>query len=139
VTFSDTIVRQVKLDTLETVKNELVSDINGLRADGGTALFDAMSSVLADTNKDTSTDRIRAVIILSDGADTASNGQLNQVLREVEASRSDLNPVIVIPVAYGSNADIDTLSSIARASSTTVQSGDPKNITKVLEIISSYF
>lgn len=139
VTFSDSIVQQVKLDTLETVKSELVSDINGLRADGGTALFDAMSSVLAETNKDTSTERIRAVIILSDGADTASNGQLNQVLREIEASRSDLNPVIVIPVAYGSNADIDTLSSIARASSTTVQSGDPKNITKVLEIISSYF
>ncbi len=139
VTFSDSIVEQVKLGTLETVKSDLVSDINGLRADGGTALFDAMSSVLAETNKDTSTERIRAVIILSDGADTASNGQLNQVLREIEASRSDLNPVIVIPVAYGSNADIDTLSSIARASSTTVQSGDPKNITKVLEIISSYF
>jgi hypothetical protein len=42
-------------------------------------------------------------------------------------------------VAYGSNADIETLSSIARASSTKVQSGDPKNITSVLDIISSYF
>jgi hypothetical protein len=64
---------------------------------------------------------------------------LNDVLRTIEASRTDLNPVIVIPVAYGSNADIDALSSIARASATTVQSGDPNNITRVLEIISSYF
>ena len=77
--------------------------------------------------------------MLSDGADTASTGQLSQVLKEIEASRSSLNPVIVIVVAYGSNADIDTLSSIARASSTKVQSGDPKNITSVLDIISSYF
>ncbi len=139
VTFSDSTVPQVKLGTLETVKSQLVSSINGLRADGGTALFDAMTSVLSDMNKETDGDRIRAVVVLSDGADTASNGQLNQVLREIESSRGDLNPVIVIVVAYGSNADIDTLSSIARASSTTVQSGDPKNITRVLDIISSYF
>lgn len=140
VTFSDNIVEQVRLGTLETVKTELTEDINRLRADGGTALFDAMSSVLDDVNdNDTATDRIRAVIVLSDGADTASSAELNQVLRAIEASRSDLNPVIVIMVAYGSNADIDTLSSIARSSSTTVQSGDPNNITRVLEIISSYF
>ncbi len=140
VTFSDTTYEQVKLGTLETVKTELTQDINSLRADGGTALFDAMEQVLEDVNdNDTATDRIRAVIVLSDGADTASSTELNQVLRAIEASRSDLNPVIVIMVAYGSNADIDTLSSIARASSTTVQSGDPNNITRVLEIISSYF
>ncbi len=139
VTFSDNAIVQVKLGRLESNKAELTDDINRLRADGGTALFDAMSSVIADVNADTATDRIRAVIILSDGADTASDTQLNQVLRDIEASRSDLNPVIVIMVAYGSNADIDTLSSIARASSTTVQSGDPNNITRVLEIISSYF
>jgi Ca-activated chloride channel family protein len=139
VTFSDSIIPRVPLGTLETVKSQLTSNISSLRADGGTALYDALTSVLSDMNKQTDTQRIRAVVVLSDGADTASNGQLNQVLREIEASRSDLNPVIVIVVAYGSNADIDTLSSIARSSSTTVQSGDPKNITKVLDIISSYF
>ncbi len=139
VTFSDSIVPRVPLGTLETVKSQLTTNISSLRADGGTALYDALTSVLSDMNKQTDTQRIRAVVVLSDGADTASNGQLNQVLREIEASRSDLNPVIVIVVAYGSNADIDTLSSIARSSSTTVQSGDPKNITKVLDIISSYF
>lgn len=138
-TFSDSIIEQVKLGTLETVKSELTSDIERLRADGGTALFDALTTVLDKVNDDTASERIRAVIVLSDGADTASAAQLNQVLRLIESSRSDLNPVIVIMVAYGSNADIDTLSSIARASSTTVQSGDPNNITRVLEIISSYF
>ncbi|MCA0457038.1 MAG: VWA domain-containing protein [Chloroflexi bacterium] len=139
VTFSDNIIEQVRLGTLETVKTELTEDINRLRADGGTALFDAMASVLEEVNTDTASERIRAVVVLSDGADTASSTELNQVLRAIEASRSDLNPVIVIMVAYGSNADIDTLSGIARASSTTVQSGDPNNITRVLEIISSYF
>ena len=47
--------------------------------------------------------------------------------------------MIVIPVAYGADADVNTLSSLARASNTRVQSGDARNILNVLEIISSYF
>jgi hypothetical protein len=78
-------------------------------------------------------------VLLSDGADTASNAQLNQVLQAIEATRDDVNPVIVVPVAYGSNADVEVLNSIARASSTTVQSGDPSTITGVLQLIGSYF
>ncbi|MEZ4672352.1 MAG: VWA domain-containing protein [Anaerolineae bacterium] len=139
VSFSDSIVPRVKLASFETVRQDLDANINGLRADGGTALFDALASTINDLNQDTASERIRAVVVLSDGEDTASSGVLNDVLRTIEASRTDLNPVIVIPVAYGSNADIDALSSIARASATTVQSGDPNNITRVLEIISSYF
>jgi hypothetical protein len=42
-------------------------------------------------------------------------------------------------VAYGSDADIAALNSIARASATKVQSGAPEDILQVLEIISSYF
>jgi Ca-activated chloride channel homolog len=139
VTFSDSIIPRVGLSSFETVRDDLDANINGLRADGGTALFDALASVISDLNQETASERIRAVVVLSDGEDTASSGVLNDVLRTIEASRTDLNPVIVIPVAYGSNADIDALSSIARASATTVQSGDPNNITRVLEVISSYF
>ena len=47
--------------------------------------------------------------------------------------------MLIIPVAYGSDADIAALNSIAQASATKVQSGDPKDILKLLEIISSYF
>jgi Ca-activated chloride channel family protein len=139
VTFSDSVQTRVPLDNLETVQNDLRQTINNLRADGGTALYDALTQVVETLNQQTDSDRIRAVVLLSDGQDTASSGILNTTLRAIEDSRGDLNPVIVIPVAYGSGADITTLSSIARASATTVQSGDPNNITRILEIISSYF
>jgi hypothetical protein len=46
---------------------------------------------------------------------------------------------VVIPIAYGSDADISTLNSIARAANTKVQSGDPEEIRTLLELISSYF
>ena len=64
---------------------------------------------------------------------------LNDALQSISASRESANPVIVIPVAYGADADIQALNAIARASSTTVQSGDPQNILGVLEIIGSFF
>ncbi len=138
-TFSDSVVNRVPLERFESIRDELDRTIVNLRADGGTALFDAVATVVGDLNEQPDGDRIRAVVVLSDGADTASGTALNSVLRAIEASRDELNPVIVIPVAYGSNADIDTLSSIARASATRVQSGDPNNIGQILEIIGSYF
>ena len=90
-------------------------------------------------NKDEDQDRIRAVILLSDGQDTAGSVTLNAVVQAIEASRDTLNPLIVIPVAYGGDADAQALNAIARASNTQMVVGDPKNILNVLNIISSYF
>jgi hypothetical protein len=44
-----------------------------------------------------------------------------------------------VPVAYGGDADIPTLQSIARASATRVVFGDPENILDVLRVLSAYF
>lgn len=138
--FSDQIRTLVPLDNLETNRQRLIDQIRGLRAEGGTALFTATRDMVNIISKDDSDERIRAVVVLSDGEDTNSvDVTLNDVTQAIAASRDDLNPVIVIPVAYGSNADIRALGEIARASSTRVQSGDPRNILGVLEIISSYF
>lgn len=140
--FSDVISTRVPLGNFETVESNLRNTISSLQANGGTALYAALAEVLDELNSQDSDDRIRAVVVLSDGADTASNEKnvfLNDVLQAIEVSRGALNPVIVIPVAYGSNADISTLNSIARTSATTVQSGDPNNISRVLEIIGSFF
>jgi phage-related baseplate assembly protein len=78
-------------------------------------------------------------VVLSDGQDTSSFTSLQNVTELIRQNKEDRNPVIVIPVAYGGDADINALNAVARASATRVQSGDPENIQKVLEIISSYF
>jgi hypothetical protein len=64
---------------------------------------------------------------------------LNDVVVKIEETRSGRNPILVIPVAYGSDADVSALNAIARASATKVQSGDPNDILQVLELLSSYF
>lgn len=137
--FNDQVRTLVPLGSFETVQNTIRTQITNLRADGGTALYAALADTVSALNDETEADRIRAVVVLSDGADTASSATLNDAVNAILASRDALNPVIVVPVAYGQNADIATLNGIARASNTTVQSGDPNNILRVLEIISSFF
>ncbi|MGQ9887351.1 MAG: extracellular solute-binding protein [Aggregatilineales bacterium] len=138
--FNQEVEIRIPLDSVETNRQQMINSIRALRAEGGTALYAATQQIVSLMNEQADGDRIRAVVILSDGADT-SDGRLtlNDAIRAVQATRESLNPVIVIPVAYGADADVNTLSSLARASNTRVQSGDPQNILNVLEIISSYF
>jgi Ca-activated chloride channel family protein len=138
--FSDNYELRVPLDKVETNQQRVENNILGLRAEGGTALFYALQQAVDFMTAEDDVDRIRAVVLLSDGADTSEGGPtLNDALRSIAASRETLNPVIVIPVAYGADADINALNSIARSSSTSVQAGDPQNILQVLEIIGSFF
>src|SRR5690606_26250299 len=138
--FSENFEIRVPLDNLESNRQRLINNIVGLRAQGGTALYYSLQEAVEFMNQQDETERIRAVVLLSDGADTSQGGPtLNDALRSIAASRETLNPVIVIPVAYGADADINALNSIARSSNTSVQAGDPQNILQVLEIISSYF
>jgi Ca-activated chloride channel homolog len=138
--FSDDIQTVVPLGNFESVQSQLRSQISALQPLGGTELYGAVQNIVGKMNEDTETNRIRAVVLLSDGADTGSKGfTLNNAVQAIQGSRDSLNPVIFIPVAYGADADINALGSLARASATKVQSGDPSSILGVLQVISSYF
>lgn len=127
--------------SVESSRGQINSGIEGLQVEGETALYDAIIAAIdaMQASSDDSGNRIRAIVVLSDGQDTSSQANLNAAVARIESVRSGRNPILVIPVAYGSDADIAALNSIARASATKVQSGDPSEILKVLEVISSYF
>lgn len=139
----DTVVREhVPLDNYEMNRQDVVNAIRTLSAEGGTALYDALVEVVSNLDQRDEGDRIRAVVLLSDGEDTESTREtLESVESVIEASGSALNPVIVVPVGYGTLDDrlIRVLERIAEASNTTWVSGDANNIQRVLEIIGSFF
>lgn len=138
--FSDQYRTLVPMDRLESNKQQILSQIRNLRASGGTELFLATTRAVEEMKNLDNENRIRAIVILSDGQDTGSQGiSLSNATAAINATREDANPVIVIPVAYGRDADINALNTIARSSATRVASGDPTNILNVLDIISSYF
>jgi Ca-activated chloride channel family protein len=129
------------LTSFEGGQSQVRAQINALEANGDTSLYDAVqqSMELLKQSRDDQDDRIQAIVVLSDGQDTSSLTSLQSVVELISANKEDRNPIIVIPVAYGGDADINALNGIARASATRVQSGDQENIQRVLEIIGSYF
>jgi Ca-activated chloride channel family protein len=138
-TFNENITERVALDSFERNSADVRAAIQSLRAGGDTSLYDAIIQAVGTLSQGQESDRIRAIVLLSDGQDTASTQSLNTMVTAINAQRGGKNPILIIPVAYGSDADINALNAIARASSSRVQSGDPASIQKVLEIISSYF
>ncbi|MDX2162317.1 MAG: VWA domain-containing protein [bacterium] len=139
-TFSDELLERVPLDNAESARQAMYSNIRSLRASGGTELFYAVEQTVRALTAEDDESRIRAVIVLSDGADTGSRGvTLNDAVNAIAASAESANPVIVIPVAYGSSADMNALGALARASDTSVQSGGSEDIDDILQLLSSFF
>ncbi len=141
VTFDDEVNLLVAPAPFEGNQTQIRSQINGLTTKGNTSLYDgiAQSLEILKKSKEAKDDRIQSIVLLSDGQDTNSQTSLQQISQLLTAGREDRNPIIVIPIAYGSDADIHALNTIARSSATRIQSSDPEDIQRVLEIISSYF
>jgi Ca-activated chloride channel family protein len=139
VRFSGDVETLVPLGSFETNRTEVVGAVDQLVATGDTALYDALLHTIDELGQSGDNSRIRAIVLLSDGQDTASQARVNDVVRKLQEVRNSKTPILVIPIAYGADADINSLNAIARASDTKVQSGDAENIQKLLDVISSYF
>ncbi len=135
ITFDSQPSVRVPLGAFEAVESDMRREIDALQAQGNTALYDTLVQAVQDMQADDG-DRIRAIVVLSDGQDTSSKLKLRDV---TSLDLSGRNPILIFPVAYGSDADINALNSIARMSSTKVLSGDAKGIEELFLLISSYF
>lgn len=139
ITFNDTIVQQNELAPFEQVEATVRAQVDGIVAGGGTALYDAVAAAADLLDQAAAQDggnRIRAIVVLSDGQDTGSMASLNDL---TQLDRGEQNPLLIFPVAYGDDADISALNTIARTSSTKVISGDESGIQQLFELLSSYF
>jgi Ca-activated chloride channel family protein len=83
---------------------------------------------------------IRAVVILSDGADTASQQSLAQVLDALNSAGGEGgNAIKLFTIAYGSDASTDILSQLAEITGGKLYSGDPATINQVYAEIALFF
>lgn len=139
VRFSSDVEVLVPLGAMESNRAEILDAIDRLEARGNTSLYDAVLASVEKLRNTSDPERIQAIVLLSDGQDTSSQRALNDVVRLLQEVRNSRTPILVIPVAYGRDADINALNAIARASDTKVQSGDAKTIRGLLDVIGSYF
>jgi Ca-activated chloride channel homolog len=141
ISFDSEIKTITPMKTLESGSSNIIAGVNELRASGSTRLYDGLLKAMEEleAQSDPSQSIIRAVVLLSDGQDTGSENTLADVVKKLEESKVSDNPILVIPIAYGQGADLQSLNAIARASSTRVQFGNTGDIEKLLEVIRSYF
>jgi len=141
VEFNDEVNEVVSISNLEGNRTALLSGVDNLYAEGGTALYRSLMVTLDMFEGRENSNTIKAIVLLSDGMDTDTENiyTLRDVREKLENLQKSADPILIIPIAYGEGYDDEALETIAEASSTRVQFGGTEEIEKLLEVISSYF
>jgi Ca-activated chloride channel family protein len=117
--------------------DEFRRQIHALVPLNGTPLYTAIHDSVEALRAQLDPERINGVVVLTDGRnEDPRNQDLAGLLRYLD---SELN-VRVFPIAYGQDADLDTLTRIAQASRAAVyDASDPATIAKVFVSVISNF
>ncbi|RQX10282.1 hypothetical protein DLJ58_12375 [Micromonospora arida] len=130
---------------IDTKGEELASGINRMQPSGATALYVTIAAAHDWLEKSTTGSYIKAVIVLTDGADAYKGGayKQSQLTQAISASGAARDPVRVFPIAYGVDAKGEMLEQLGTIAS--VSGGgsypavDRSTIREVLlEVISNF-
>ncbi|MFE1291448.1 substrate-binding domain-containing protein [Streptomyces sp. NPDC058751] len=121
-------------------EQRLTEAIDGLSAEGGTALYATVRAAHQKMLADLDADRINAVVVLTDGRNEyPPDNDLDALLRDLDAGRLERS-VRVFTVAFSGQADFGTLTKIATATeATSYDARDPAVIDKVMVSVISNF
>jgi Ca-activated chloride channel family protein len=142
VTFSS--ATQVAVDPAPLGQNRVALDdaIQAMRPTGKTAIYDGLmagkQALDALPAAQDGEERIKAIVLLTDGEENASKATFDQLKQEF-----DETGISIFPVAYGSSSDQDaatkTLQSIVDFSKTILVKGDTGEIGSIFDNLSRYF
>jgi Ca-activated chloride channel family protein len=162
LTFSNTIKREVGIKPIAQNKFDLAAVVESARAEGGTALYDAVKRAVQMVDGYSLPDEaIRGVVLLSDGIRTDGRVALSSLV-ELRTDQEQVvtflteggdkrglhgsglafptaHPIHIFSIAYGSDADLEVLRIFSEATNSTFNKATEKNITEVLEIFGKYF
>ena len=125
---------------MKAIRPQMMAAAGSLIADGGTALYDAIDTAFTEqlARRDQDRDKISAIIVLTDGADTDSRIQLSDLLNRIR-SDNERRTIRVFTIGYDSGAQKDVLKKIADATQAKFYEGKPENIREVFKDISTFF
>ncbi len=117
-------------------RHKIIRVIQDLVASGDTTLFDAIGDGASLLARTTSPGTTNALVILSDGLDTRSyRYAFNEELIRLVTANSDA----VFGIAYGSDADERTLSTLVTRANGNFYRGDEASISAIYEEMSTAF
>ncbi len=142
-----TFVDVVPISRVGDVRERLAGEIRNLVPLNGTPLYDVTQQTYEELAASYDPARINAMVVLTDGRNddgvsSDDRQQLDTLLAALAAGSEGAasRPVRVFPIAYGGDADLTILRSIAEASSGAVyDASDPRSIDKVFTAVISNF
>ncbi len=135
ISFSSMPQSLIKYERVGDNRQAMIEAISGLRAQGDTALYDAIAdgaSLLASTETPETTN---ALVLLTDGLDTSSYRHRAESAAQLLADTG----ATVFTIAYGNDADEDLLQAIALRANGNFFNGDEASIAAIYEEMSAAF
>ena len=136
VQFASGVNTLVYLDELGNIRAALESAVDSLFAEGDTALLDGVYVAHQRLRDLGDQERINAIVVMTDGLENNSQISVRALVREMQNSEL---PVVVFSIAYGSDADMNTLEAISEPTGGQVREGDLETIRDLYKILSTYF
>jgi Ca-activated chloride channel family protein len=140
ITFGSEIITMTPLTGLGEKRIDITRRVSGIIEGGDTRLYDAIQQAYLDLESNGDPKHIRAVVVLSDGQDTASNLAYGSILEAIRLdSETGGNAVKLFTVAYGDDADIGILKELAEVTGGKQYQGDPEDILEIYTAIATFF
>ena len=141
--FSDVVKQLVPIRPLRDDKAKLERTVEGLVTNGGTSLYDAVDIAVRRVAALGGKDRIKAVVVLSDGQDINSKlAVLQDLLARLQTRADDPTQVRVYSIAYSAEA-AGAKEALEKISDTTggkvFDGSNTENIESVYRTIASFF
>ncbi|PSF38916.1 Mg-chelatase subunit ChlD [Aphanothece hegewaldii CCALA 016] len=135
IDFDSEIRQAVIVDGTPQGKNTGLQFISGLKAYGGTRLYDATLDARNWLQKNLKPNAINAVIVLTDGEDSGSKISLETLNQELQKSGFNSDQRIAFfTIGYGNEGEFnpDVLKQIANTNGGYYRKGDPETISTVM-------
>jgi Ca-activated chloride channel family protein len=120
-------------------RDKIKNDINSIIANGGTALYDSIAFAIERMPKDPT--RISALVVLTDGEDTASATykDADTLMKRYGMKAEGTSDVSIFTIGYGNEADAQALQLIAQQGRGAFSKGSTADIRNVYLDISTFF
>jgi Ca-activated chloride channel homolog len=140
LTFNSKLITMSQLSPLGEKRDDLVRRVSGIVEGGGTRLHGATYQAYQDLSVNGDPKHIRAIVVLSAGMDTDSVKTLDEILTKIgSTSEEGGNAIKLFTIAFGSDADQDTLKQLADATGGMEYQSDPATIQQIYEQIATFF
>ncbi|MDJ0695436.1 VWA domain-containing protein [Mastigocoleus sp. MO_188.B34] len=135
IDFDSAVRRPVIVDASQKGQEKALQFIGSLKADGGTALYDAAIYARNWLQQNLRSDTINAVLVLTDGEDSESKISLQDLEKELKSSGFNSEKRITfLTVGYGEDGEFnsDVLQRIAQLNGGYYSQGDPETISSLM-------